>query len=93
MRSGPGVTGQWRGRGAGYRQFLGLGGAGVARACPVTPGLIVRPGGVTSPTGFFRGVLSLVPTEQGHIWIPSFLVLIIWQPRAQCAGSKCPRRV
>eukprot|EP00661_Eupelagonemidae_sp_cell13_P013831 gene13831-biopygen20067 len=28
----PGVTGQWRGRGAGYRLFLGLGGAGVARA-------------------------------------------------------------
>eukprot|EP00661_Eupelagonemidae_sp_cell13_P009942 gene9942-biopygen12278 len=28
----PRVTGQWRGRGAGYRPFLGLGGAGVARA-------------------------------------------------------------
>eukprot|EP00661_Eupelagonemidae_sp_cell13_P014214 gene14214-biopygen5098 len=28
----PGVTGQWCGRGAGYRPFVGLGGAGVARA-------------------------------------------------------------
>eukprot|EP00661_Eupelagonemidae_sp_cell13_P024318 gene24318-biopygen13439 len=41
----PGVTGQWRGRGAGIARawrgllaIFGLGGAGVARACPVTPG-------------------------------------------------------
>eukprot|EP00661_Eupelagonemidae_sp_cell13_P023220 gene23220-biopygen4295 len=29
----------WRGRGAGCRHFFGLGGAGVARAWPVTPGI------------------------------------------------------
>eukprot|EP00661_Eupelagonemidae_sp_cell13_P013980 gene13980-biopygen6557 len=41
----PGVTGHWRGRGAGYRQLLAWvarawrgHGAGVARACPVTRG-------------------------------------------------------
>eukprot|EP00661_Eupelagonemidae_sp_cell13_P018962 gene18962-biopygen14524 len=33
QRTGAGVARAWRGRGAGYRQFLlGLGGAGVARA-------------------------------------------------------------
>eukprot|EP00661_Eupelagonemidae_sp_cell13_P010347 gene10347-biopygen9330 len=30
--SGAGVARAWRGRGAGYRQYFGLGGAGVARA-------------------------------------------------------------
>eukprot|EP00661_Eupelagonemidae_sp_cell13_P007787 gene7787-biopygen7579 len=34
------VARAWRGhRGAGYRLFIGLGGAVVARACPVTPGI------------------------------------------------------
>eukprot|EP00661_Eupelagonemidae_sp_cell13_P016742 gene16742-biopygen9811 len=43
--SGAGVARAWRGRGAGYRPFLGLGGAGMARAwrgrgagMSVTPG-------------------------------------------------------
>eukprot|EP00661_Eupelagonemidae_sp_cell13_P015638 gene15638-biopygen21727 len=31
-RSAPGKIGPWRGRGADYRSFFGLGGAGVARA-------------------------------------------------------------
>eukprot|EP00661_Eupelagonemidae_sp_cell13_P016950 gene16950-biopygen23310 len=33
------VARAWRGRGAGYRHFLAWGGAGVARAFPVPPGL------------------------------------------------------
>eukprot|EP00661_Eupelagonemidae_sp_cell13_P024410 gene24410-biopygen13443 len=40
--SGAGVARAWRGRGAGYRPLFGLGGAGVARACPVTlPGVVL----------------------------------------------------
>eukprot|EP00661_Eupelagonemidae_sp_cell13_P016166 gene16166-biopygen20248 len=40
--SGAGVARAWRGRSAGYRQLSGLGGAGVAWACPVTLGPSAR---------------------------------------------------
>eukprot|EP00661_Eupelagonemidae_sp_cell13_P019243 gene19243-biopygen13002 len=53
-RTRAGLTEHWRGRGAGYRPLLALGGEGVTRGWPVTPG---------SRAGSTEGTTPLRPTR------------------------------